>query len=486
MDPSEYPAALADLHGRRSLNHAVVDRIVASILAVEIRIHVQSGANVELASDLVRVLARITPNIVLVAPPEIREILEPIRNALAPVTGQGDTHLDVEVGDDTLPAAVRVVAREWGVAVASPNQARPTLQAGPPVRPVAMVAACLTAFRVMHEILPADFGAAPASQLLDLWDYGADTPAKAPYTSLEAVLVGLGSIGSTAAWLLALSVGQGKMTLIDPDVLKQENLARYVYMMPGDVDSKKVAWCADQFQDGIDLVAFDGKVEAWVAGLRSEPIRLMLVSPDRRTARRAAADAMPERSISATVNGLEASVNLGRLPTGPCSYCANMPGGVRPTLQHELATWTGLPYTRVLQLVPGVDGAYVDQPLDHRDITSIEMRWGCDVGSLGHWIGKTLRDMHSSEGHRRYAALVPSGTAPAAEVTLPMPAASALAGALMALEAIKAVDTRPYNHISYDARSGRIQRGIRLPNQEGKCLCQHPERIEWFAALYGP
>lgn len=56
----------------------------------------------------------------------------------------------------------------------------------------------------------------------------------------HVVIAGLGGLGTTVA-LQLVSLGIGRVTLIDPDIIAESNLARQILFTPADIGQKKVA-----------------------------------------------------------------------------------------------------------------------------------------------------------------------------------------------------------------------------------------------------
>ncbi len=253
-------------------------------------------------------------------------------------------------------------------------------------------------------------------------------------TSLGTVAaVGLGAVGSAAAWAWARHPDlQGELHLVEPQELELSNLQRYVLPRFTDVGRPKVDIVESALARGglrlekhrCDLATFAGQY----AGSFAVPT--VCVSVDNAAGRREAQALLPRLVLNGWTSdtGLGASWHrLGRSEE-PCLACLYHPDGVGLSQTELVARALGLAPMRAAELwirsaAPSAD-----------DLKVMAAHLGTTVEQLAAWGLKPLQEVYSDLVCGSAALQLP--TTDHAE-SVPLAHQSVMAGILMAAEAVK-------------------------------------------------
>jgi hypothetical protein len=303
------------------------------------------------------------------------------------------------------------------------------------------------------------------------------TPAVGPPPPL--VLFGAGSVNSSAAAMLAMLPWAGTTVVVDPDVFDQRrNPYRYPAALPTTMGGK-AAWVAGILRDaGWRVQVQPVDVATWATSQPAPGFAgIALSSVDRVDARADVADVLARTTLSLGVAGLALHIQREH-PTddAACSHCQYVPVGHPITQVQQIADLTGLPLSRVAELIEGA-------PLTGDDMAIAVGAGRISPAAGDELVGRRIDDLL----HRAYAeASVPAaGSEP---VVVSAPCVSWMAGVLAASEVAKAAARLPLVDRRVDIDLSGLPLGAvrRLPRDaSGKCLCASPFRQRAARQLYG-
>ena len=313
-------------------------------------------------------------------------------------------------------------------------------------------------------------------------------------------MVGAGSIGGAAVYTLARSSGlEGELAIVDPETLEGHNFDRAILATREVVAARAVK--ATVAQGALAHLAPDLRARGWQQTLaeyvadrpRTQSLPLTLCAVDSAGARRAVQDSLPLELINAACRQSEVQVSRHITDMGPCVYCLHMPDVMdeRTIRARLIADATRIPFMTVVGLLVANPPAL----LDPNTIRMIEINTGRSPHALEHYEGRTLDDLWREQ--LLYGAT--SVTAGDTKAAVAAPWVTALAGVLLAGEAIKAPVARPSRHCGSGRRPARA--GIRYaenpyadpsfaqltsPGRYGnECLCGSPRRLRLMHERYG-
>jgi hypothetical protein len=258
-------------------------------------------------------------------------------------------------------------------------------------------------------------------------------------SSLDAALVGVGSVGGAAVYLLArMPFLSGSIALIDDQTLESRNYVRAIlaeYELAGAEAVKvEVAAVALAHHKSLRCEPEQMTVAEYVA-LRSPDASLPLIgcAVDSIASRRSIQDLMPLEIVNAACSDVGVLVSGHRTDDGPCLYCMYL-GQVldrEGILIRRIARATGLFEKQVAFML--VRKAPLDQALlrriaRHRDAEA-------DVDAYAAFAGSLLIDLYRQE--LSYGEMRLAGDA-GGQVVVASPFVTALAGFLLAAELLKA------------------------------------------------
>lgn len=321
-----------------------------------------------------------------------------------------------------------------------------------------------------------------------------DDPDPGAAGTLDALLVGGGSVGGAAAYTLAYEPKvAGALAVCDPQRLDETNPYRSILATAAAAAGQDAK--VDEIEQALvhhrslKVDAHGLTITDWEAknpGPRSLP--LVLVAVDSRESRERVQDALPLEVVNAAVGPDLVAISGHRTGSGPCMCCLHMPEVLdAASIKNRLiADGTGLDQRLVNQL------RVRRTPLGDDHLRHIERHRRLTPGALAHHAGATLDALYNAEilyGESR------ATTATGAAVAVAAPFVTALAGVLLAGEALKRAAASPspyalgpdgggiqYRENPYSPEHGYLDG---LIHRSAICLCRSVRRLRLVADLYG-
>jgi molybdopterin/thiamine biosynthesis adenylyltransferase len=321
-------------------------------------------------------------------------------------------------------------------------------------------------------------------------------------TEITAALVGAGSIGGAAVYALARTPSlRGDLDIVDDDTLREHNPDRAILateaLAHAGAIKVMVARDALSHHEDLDVRPHRKRFEAFVAARPRElALPLVLSAVDSSQSRREIQEAVPLDVLDAACGVDQVSLSAHRTADGPCIYCLHV-GAVLDSARIKyrlIAERTGLPAPVVAQL------HVQDVPLSAQHIQAIEQfrREHGDplaTGALNGYIGKTLETLYRE---RFLYGEVLIGTAGGGQAAVAAPFVTALAGFLLAGEALKAagsaferyrlgtrgqIGSTMYREDPWSSALNALLTSP--PRWEGlECLCRSPLRLRLLHERY--
>lgn len=320
-----------------------------------------------------------------------------------------------------------------------------------------------------------------------------DDPDVGPTGALDALLVGGGSVGGAAAYTLAHEPEMaGHLTVCDREHLDDTNPYRSLLATAAAAAEQKAKVNeikkALAHQHSLDVDAQPLTITEWEASNpATTPLPLVLVAVDSRESRERVQDALPLEVVNAAVGGDLVAISGHRTGSGPCLCCLHMPEVLdAASIKNRLiAKATGLEQRLVNELRVG------RTPLKDDQLRHIERHRRLAPGALARYAGATLDALYNAE---MLYGETQATTARGATVAVAAPFVTALAGVLLAGEALKRSSpaTRPYAlgpdgaGIQYRENPYAPEHGYldgHIP-RSGICLCRSVWRLRAMADLY--
>ena len=296
-------------------------------------------------------------------------------------------------------------------------------------------------------------------------------------------LLGAGSVGSSAAALLALTGVPGTADVVDPDTFDPVRNAPRCPGVPVRERGPKADWAAGVLRAaGWEARAHRTTVAGWAQD-RDRPGHpgfrgMALVAVDNVDGRREAAELMAWSTVSAGVAGLALHAQR-HLPVDhlACPYCDLVDTG-RWRSRGRLYARFGLTGPRLQALLTG-------DTLTADDVATAIWTGAVHPDSMGRLVGRHLTDLLRQPPT---GARAPAGDVAFEEATVAAPHVSWLAGTLLAVEVMKASAGLPgiERRVDVDLHGVPLGGWRRPPrNPSGRCPCTHPARRDLARALYG-
>lgn len=362
------------------------------------------------------------------------------RSPLAPLPAVAEA-VTIHVGPGDDPADVYVDASEWQSYLGT----RPSRLIAPrrntAVGPLA--AACRAGARVYSHLLRSiiTLPAAGDEVYMSALTYttGSDPlsdPVPARTGLLDSLLVGAGSVGGAAGYTFAYEPDlTGRIGVCDPDHLDDTNPFRSMLATAAAAaaNAAKVEEFAAALvhQTGLDVIDHQMSITDWEAEQPGQTaLPLVLVAVDSRESRERIQDALPLNLVNAAVGGDIVVVSGHRTGCGPCVCCLHMPDvlDAKRIKNRLIADATGIPLHEVNVM------RVTEQRLNEFHLRRIEARRGLARGALGHRVGATVDELYNAD--LLYGEM-PATTGEGTTVAVASPFVTALAGVLLAGEALK-------------------------------------------------
>ena len=434
-----------------------------------------SGRHPELAESLSALATRINPNVSLSDPP-------------------GDVTRTLVVGDTALVGhwpAFYVGSHGW-IARFSPERPVGSSTTSNPFG--AAFAACAGVANLFRTAFAGDghdsfVGAVDEPFELSTFDYSQVTPLADPAlpgANLEEThLVGLGAVGSAAAWTLThVPALAGTLHLIDRDVVEPSNLERHVLATRDDVGKAKVdVACGALSITGLDVRAHAQTWAEYVADRGDWHFPRVAVALGSARDRVAIQAALPRVVMNAWTQTKD--VGISRHPDflrAPCLACLYGPRTAGRAESEVIAAAIGLPGAEpeIRDLL--YSGLPVEKPLLERIAASRAL----DASALLPFVGRTLRDFYDQAFS---GGLFEEPATQGGEVSAPLVFQSALAGVLLAAEIVidAALQRLPLPATTrIDLRQPLVRR-LLVPaprDPYGRCICGDADYRAVYARKY--
>lgn len=353
-------------------------------------------------------------------------------------------------------------------------------------------AACLAAAQVFRTLFVAQIGGTPEEEVsLSLLDYSVNQESLgdlAVNPHLEGVtLVGAGAIGNAVLWALARCGATGGLTVVDPELVDDTNLQRYVLTdidLPGkskvEVARKSLA------ATGLDVTTFVGKWAEFVDSQRLFKAEIVATALDTAADRCAVQASLPKRTLNAWTQAGDLGVSRHEfLGDQACLACLYLPHRVEKSEDQIIAEALKLDATPGSSSLMEVRNAlYFDQVVDEAWLLKIAGSLAIDSSVLQPFLGKPLRALYR-EGICGGAVLMKGD---GARVEVPMAFQSAMAGLMLAAELIKyasghksgAVTTK----LNLMRRLGECLSERQEKAVDGNCICRDPDYVAAYCTKY--
>lgn len=428
-------------------------------------------------------------------------------HAFTPPKPPGAPKITVQVGADAAATSDGAVYVDGGGWMTYVGQAPSKLDAGvgAPIAVGPLAAACRGASQVFQLALGERLTWTPRLIASNYWSALSYQSSDEPFEEvglpapafLEALLVGAGSIGGAAVYLLANTPDlRGALDVVDHETLVEHNPDRALLATKAlaDAHAVKAEVAAGALAHHGEFVATPHKerVAVFVAGRpREQTLPLVLSAVDSVASRREIQDSLPLDVIDAACSPSQISVSVHRTGDGPCLYCLHIENvlAAETIRKRLLMRATGFNEKLVIALL--IDHV----PLHEQHLRAIEMHRDLPTGRLDPFRGQTLETLYQEEllyGEVRVSAS--SG----AEGVVAAPFTTALAGFLLASEALKAgagdtyaahrlgthsIATQYLESLWASPADASLVSPARWATHE--CLCQNGRRLDLLRERYG-
>ena len=300
------------------------------------------------------------------------------------------------------------------------------------------------------------------------------------------VLVGVGAVGNSAAWSLARIPISGQIYLVDPETIELGNIQRYILSTRSDEGESKVKIVENEFQDSLRATPHDGSWASFVTA-NGHTWERVLVALDSARDRRAVQASLPHWIVNAWTQvgdlGVSTHVFSGQ---GACLACLYLPTEVSKNEDQIIAEGLKIPeFQNDVRNVLG-NGQATGRAL----CDAIADAWGISSGLLEPYVDRPIRELWV-EGVCG-GGIIPLGTVDNTprEVQVPLAFQSALAGLILAAEAVRDVLTGGVQRKSLVRRLdvtrpiGDTSRQPALKAGTGRCMCEDRDYVETYRKKY--
>ena len=300
------------------------------------------------------------------------------------------------------------------------------------------------------------------------------------------VLVGAGAVGNSAAWALARTPLVGEIRLVDPETIDLSNLQRYVLCARSDEGGVKVEISAEVFGGTLQPLPHRG---TWASFLDANGYNWerVLVALDSARDRRAVQASLPRWIVNAWTQDGDLGVSSHAF-LGPdaCLACLYLPTQESPSEHQVIAEGLRIPglQAQVRNLLGSGHG------IDRGICDAIATAWEVPAAKLEPYVGRPIRDLWV-EGVCG-GGIIPLGDIGSTprELHVPLAFQSALAGVLLAAEAVRDVLTagarrktlvrrlNPLRPLSDTSPQPALKAG------SGRCICEDRDFVSAYRAKY--
>ena len=347
-------------------------------------------------------------------------------------------------------------------------------------------AACLAAANLFRLLFLPD-GSGSLDDDISFPPDAASFPALTATTLLDPLaLVGAGAVGNSAVWALARAPLMGQIWLIDPEAVELSNLQRYVLCERSDEDRVKVEIAESAFGSALRPLLHRGTWASFVE-VNGYNWGRVLVALDSARDRRAVQGSLPRWIANAWTQvgdlGVSSHAFLG---SDACLACLYLPTEGSRSDDEIIANGLRIPelQDRVRFLLGSGQGT------DREVCDVIATAWGIPPGKLEPYVGRPIRELWV-EGVCG-GGIIPLGDVGPAprELHVPLAFQSALAGVLLAAEAVRDVllagarrRTLVYRLDLLRALGNPSPRPA-LKARTGTCICEDQDFVSAYRAKY--
>ncbi|HEV7679553.1 MAG TPA: ThiF family adenylyltransferase [Candidatus Dormibacteraeota bacterium] len=366
-----------------------------------------------------------------------------------------------------------------------------------------LVAACLAAAHAFDLVLgpfrtPREIPLSVYSSLLGFTTSPAplaDADVK-PEATVDLLLVGAGSIGGAAILALRyLPTLSGNVVIVDPEHLEPPNTVKAILAQHHDAatgaNKVDVAKRALAHFDGLVVQTLPVRIDAYYASLdRTAVFPTVLCAVDSAESRRDIQDCLPLEVINAACHPEEISISHHITDDGPCVCCLHMADVLNSEQKRTriIARDTGFDEREVIVMLN------TRQQLSPEHLRKIEHHCMMQEHALDQYEGRTLYDLW--HGKLLYAEALIHLDGGDTQVTVATPFVTALAGFMLAAEAVKPTTIDPHLQLGPHSRASRyVENPFASPEyaqldspprwNTPACLCRSPRRIHLMRDRYG-
>ena len=446
----------------------------------------------ELLDLFVRLAARLYPSLTFITVPEERQFANELMMLASSINPNvesskiGSVDVALAVGSDAPETEVQTIyagCQGWFARVGTEGPYS-TSDVGNPFG--AGFAACLAAANLFRCLFLPEGTTSLDSDLCFPPD--ADSFPSLVETTLSEPLVmaGVGAVGNSAAWALARTPFAGEIHLIDPQIVELSNLQRYILCTRNDEDDIKVEIARRGFNGTLQALPYQGTWSAFVEA-KGYTWGRVLVALDSAHDRRAVQASLPRWIANAWTQLGDLGVSSHSF-TGPgaCLTCLYLPTQKSPSEDQIIAEGLRIPQFQDQVRFRLGDGQAVGKEL----CDAVAAAWDVPAEKLEPYMYRPIRELWT-EGVCG-GGLIPlgeTGQTPR-ELQVPLAFQSALAGLLLAEEAVRDILTAGAQRKSLVRRLdvlrplGDISPQPIRKARTGSCICEDPDFIDTYRAKY--
>ena len=465
-----------------------------------VRVGISIGENAATSRDgrhlldlLVRLAGRLYPNITIVANPNLDSFAEELAllaktiNPNIEVTSAGTLNVCLAVGEDapvTDAPTIFAGCDEWLARVGTQGPYA-TSDTGNPFG--AGFAACIAAANLFRFLFLPEGESLVDADVRFPQDADSYPDLKPTVLSDPLVLVGVGAVGNAAAWALADTPLKGNVWLVDPEKVEKSNLQRYVLCAPSDEDMIKVDVVGKAFGVTLEALPHHGTWASFLGSHRYKWERV-LVALDSAHDRRAVQTSLPRWIVNAWTQPGDLGVSTHSF-LGPdaCLACLYLPTQQSKSQDEIVAEGLKIPQFR--ERVRFLLGS--EQPTDREFCDAIAAAWDIPPERLEPFVGLPLRELWVRGICGGGIIPLGEGDNTPRELHVPLAFQSALAGVLLAAEAVRDVlsdGAQRKTHVrrlDVLSRLGDTSRRPELKAGTGACICEDPDFIAAYHTKFG-
>ena len=319
---------------------------------------------------------------------------------------------------------------------------------------------------------PSDVASFPALTATDMTD--------------SMVLVGVGAVGNGAAWALARAPLIGQIHLVDSQTIDLSNLQRYVLCARGDEGCSKVETVGKEFRGALKAIPHQG---TWASFLGTQGYKWdrVLVALDSARDRRAVQGSLPRWIVNGWTQVGDLGVSSHSFSaTDACLACLYLPA--QKSRNEDQIISEGLRVPELQDRIRFLLGS--GQGTEPELCSAIASAWDIPAKTLDPYVGRPVRELWV-EGICG-GGIIPLGEAGRAprEQQVPLGFQSALAGLLLAAEAVRDVLNAGVQRRTLVRRLDVLRPlGDHSPlpalkANTGNCICEDRDFIAAYQAKY--